>query len=82
MSENASAAGVESEVAAAVAEPASSVKGLKCRYCANWSTSKCPWNLYGTTLAMWNTNLPWAKGKPSKPVGSLCKPCAVVTELN
>ena len=80
MSDNASIAGADSDIAGVV--ETSSGRGLKCRYCANWSASKCPWSLFGTPLAMWGEKLPWARGKPAKPVGSLCKPCAVVSELN
>ena len=51
----------------------------KCRYCGAWSTSPCPWDLRGTCLAAWHPDIPWGRGKQGAAVGSICKPCQVVT---
>ena len=56
-------------------------KSRKCRYCSAWSSEPSPWPLQGTPLASWAPNIPWGRGKQSAPIGSICKPCVIVTEL-
>ena len=54
----------------------------KCRYCGTWSNSPCPWNLMGTPLASWHPDVPWGRGKQGAVVGSICKPCVIVSRFS
>lgn len=56
-------------------------KAKKCKYCRCWSTELCKWNLSNTVLASWIVLLPWARGAVTKPIGDLCKICAIVSWL-
>lgn len=56
-------------------------KCRKCRYCGSWSTQQSPWQLEGTPLSAWAPNVPWGRGKKDAPVGSICKPCVIVSQL-
>ena len=62
-------------------EPSAQTVAKKCRYCGCWSNSICPWDLTGTTLSMWAPNLPWARGKGTRPLGDKCKPCTIASHL-
>ena len=56
-------------------------RALRCRYCMNWSTSTCPFELLGTLLAAWHPFLPWGRGKRDKPIGDKCKLCVIAPSL-
>ena len=66
----------------APAAPASAALGVsykakRCRYCKQWSTSLCPWNLDNTVLRAWSPLLPWNRGTLQKPLGETCKVCMI-----
>ena len=57
-------------------------KASRCRFCMNWSTSTCPFQLMGTLLSSWDPFLPWARGKRDKPIGEVCKLCRIAIRIN
>ena len=56
-------------------------KARKCRFCCEWSTARCPWELKGSILEAWSPLLPWARGTKTKPSGEICKVCLIAARL-
>lgn len=53
-------------------------RARKCKFCLQWSTSRCPWPVDDSVLSAWKGLLPWARGTLQKPVGEHCKLCVIV----